>query len=350
MTGLFDRTMAYYPQLNGLFETDLPDTPDAAKVAAEQFQTPDNMGFYRDYIASQAAKRADDLKKDRWLSLAQAGAVLAGGKREDISKAAQVGLGALSAANANEDKAAAAEMDDRLKLAGYEQQRSGQNMGLAKDMYLSGIKDRADARRTSFNAATGLASAEDTSARGWSALRQQDPIAMANARYVFAKDTMGLPEKDAQNYALYGSKRPTDGGQTWIGSALKYLGQFDSGAVDQTEENKAMAKNLRDKVNNYFATGQLPPEAMVDNEGGVAATPQNSPQISPAGGKTSEKIKMTIGNNAIAMANGDPQKAILLIQGSPVSDADKATAIEGVMLADRMRKATRAANGWRPGN
>jgi len=313
--GILDNALKYLPQLTSQLAPDeVIDTPEAAIDIAGKFAVPDNTQFYRDELNGLAAKRAEALKDNRWLALAQFGAGIADGRRSSLAPAAQSGLAALRSANVEDDAGRRAEMESRLKLAGMDQNRMASQMATAKDLYGNGLAAKLAAKRDAFKTSIDMAQSDRSNALGYAQLRDNDP----DARYAAAMKIPGVTEKDARAFA-FGTKAGNRG-ETWVATAMNYLKMYDNQAasgVRPSKEAKEMADMLRDKVNNYMVTGELPAEALVDNEGGTAlpgasAAPNSTPVVrnNDIGPKGSSVIRpAAVAEQAASMSTGVAEMA-----------------------------------------
>jgi len=347
---------------NTLRPTDVPETPEAAIDLASKFDVPDNTQFYRDHLAGLAAKRAEALKDNRWLALAQFGAGIADGRPNSLGTAAQSGLAALRSANMEDKAGEAAELESRLKLAGMDQNRIASRMGNAREMYTSGLAAKRAAKEKALGLSIDSAQSDRSNALGYAQLRENDP----DARYAAAMRIPGVTEKDARAFA-FGTKTG-DRGQVWLSTAMNYLKNFDTNmqtGVRPSKDAQATADLLREKVNAFLTSGELPAEAMVDNEqaslpnvnSGVdlplpsGAKPLESSVVRPAAvaeqaaGMTSNVAEMANKGDILMNKAGSYDAAKAQIAGMKLPQRDKIELLTALEAAKNRRMAMAGARG-----
>jgi len=345
---------------NTLRPTDVPETPEAAIELAGKFAVPDNTQFYRDRLEGLAAKRAEALKDNRWLALAQFGAGIADGRPNSLGTAAQSGLAALRSANMEDKAGEAAELESRLKLAGMDQARTAAQMGNAREMYTSGLAAKRAAKEKALGLSIDSAQSDRSNALGYAQLRENDP----DARYAAAMRIPGVTEKDARAFA-FGTKTG-DRGQVWLSTAMNYLKNFDTNmqtGVRPSKDAQATADLLREKVNAFLTSGELPAEAMVDNEqaslpnvnsgvdlpmpSGAKPTAAVSPAAvaEQAAGMTSNVAEMANKGDILMNKAGSYDAAKAQIAGMKLPQRDKIELLTALEAAKNRRMAMAGARG-----
>ena len=318
---------------NTLRPTDVPETPEAAIELAGKFAVPDNTQFYRDRLEGLAAKRAEALKDNRWLALAQFGAGIADGRPNSLGTAAQSGLAALRSANMEDKAGEAAELESRLKLAGMDQSRMASKMGNAREMYTSGLASRAAAKQKALGLGIDMAQSDRSNALGYAQLADNN----VSAKF---KDLMKIPGMtEAQAKAIVSG---TGRGQsdTSISTMMNYLNKFDAGVAKGDRYSKE-AKETAELFRSIIRSGQMPDngedamvpgilpnaDSRVDLPLPSGAKPLESSVVRPAA-VAEQAARMT--SNVAEMAN----KGDILMNKAGSYDAAKAQ-IAGMKLPQR---------------
>lgn len=235
---------------NTLRPTDVPETPEAAIELAGKFDVPDNTQFYRDRLEGLAAKRAEALKDNRWLALAQFGAGIADGRPNSFGPAASSGLAALRSANMEDKAGEAAELESRLKLAGMDQARTAAQMNNAREMYTSGLASRAAAKQKALGLGIDMAQSDRSNALGYAQLSQGD----LSRKFYDLMKIPGMTEAQAKAIVSGTGRGQSD---TSISTMMNYLNKFDAGVAKGDRYSKE-AKETAELFRSIIRSGQIP--------------------------------------------------------------------------------------------
>lgn len=238
---------------------DVPETPEAAIDLAGKFAVPDNTQFYRDELSGLAAKRAEALKSNRWLALAQFGAGIADGRPNSLGTAAQSGLAALRSANMEDKAGKQAELESRLKLAGMDQARTAAQMNNAREMYTSGLAAKRAAKEKALGLGIDMAQSDRSNALGYAQLSQGD----LSRKFYDLMKIPGMTEAQAKNLIMGTSKNKET---AWYQSTIGFLRGFDPTKATPKEKEFAAARQA--EINDYLTQGILPAGLANDFDGG----------------------------------------------------------------------------------